>query len=67
MRKHLFLRIVNAVEAHNPYFQQKRNCAGNLGLSALQKVTVALRMLAYGVAVDAVDDYMRIIESTFIE
>ncbi|RWR75069.1 putative nuclease HARBI1 [Cinnamomum micranthum f. kanehirae] len=67
MRKPLFLRIVNAVEAHDPYFQQKRNCAGSLGLSALQKVTAAVRMLAYGVAADAVDDYVRIVESTSIE
>ncbi|RWR76326.1 putative nuclease HARBI1 [Cinnamomum micranthum f. kanehirae] len=67
MRKPLFLRIVNAVEAHDPYFQQKRNCAGSLGLSALQKVTAAVRMLAYGVAADAVDDYVRIAESTSIE
>ncbi|RWR85040.1 putative nuclease HARBI1 [Cinnamomum micranthum f. kanehirae] len=67
MRKPLFLRIVNVVEAHDPYFQQKRNCAGSLGLSALQKVTAAVRMLAYGVAADAVDDYVRIAESTSIE
>ncbi|RWR72970.1 putative nuclease HARBI1 [Cinnamomum micranthum f. kanehirae] len=67
MRKPLFLRIVNAVEAYDPYFQQKRNCAGSLGLSALQKVTTAVRMLAYGVAADAVDDYVRIAESTSIE
>ncbi|RWR86315.1 putative nuclease HARBI1 [Cinnamomum micranthum f. kanehirae] len=67
MRKPIFLRIVNAVEAHDPYFQQKRNCDGNLGLSALQKVTAAVMMLAYGVAVDAVDDYVRIAESTSIK
>ncbi|RWR97115.1 putative nuclease HARBI1 [Cinnamomum micranthum f. kanehirae] len=67
MRKPLFLRIINALEAHDPYFQQKRNCAGSLGLSALQKVTAAVRMLAYGVAAVAVDDYVRITESTFIE
>ena len=67
MRKPLFLRIVNAKEAHDPYFQQKRNCAGSLGLSAFEKVTVTVRMLACGVAADAVDDYVRIAESTSIE
>ncbi|RWR92167.1 putative nuclease HARBI1 [Cinnamomum micranthum f. kanehirae] len=67
MRKPLFIRIVNAVEAHDLYFQQKRNCAGSLDLSALQKVTAAVRMLAYGVAADAVDDYVRIAESASIE
>ncbi|RWR72185.1 putative nuclease HARBI1 [Cinnamomum micranthum f. kanehirae] len=43
------------------------NCAGSIGLSAFQKVTTAVRMLAYGVAADAVDDYVRIAESTSIE
>ncbi|XP_074326626.1 uncharacterized protein LOC141664570 [Apium graveolens] len=37
------------------------------GLSSLQKVTTALRMLAYGTAADAIDDYVRIGESTAIE
>ncbi|RWR94254.1 putative nuclease HARBI1 [Cinnamomum micranthum f. kanehirae] len=37
-------------------------CASSLDLSALQKVTAAVRMLAYGVAADAVDDYVRIAE-----
>ncbi|RWR76317.1 putative nuclease HARBI1 [Cinnamomum micranthum f. kanehirae] len=44
-------------------FNKKRNCASNLGLSAFQKVTAAVRMLAYGVAADAVDDYVRITET----
>ncbi|KAF8407600.1 hypothetical protein HHK36_006734 [Tetracentron sinense] len=44
-----------------------RNAAGTLGLSPFQKVTTAMRMLAYGVAVDAVNDYVRIDESTSIE
>ena len=67
MCKPLFLQIVNVVEAHDPYFQQKRNCADCLGLSALQKVIVAVKMLAYGVAADAVNDYVRIAKSTSIE
>ena len=41
--------------------------AGSLSLSALQKVTAAVRMLVYRVAADAVDNYVRIAESTSIE
>ncbi|KAF8389027.1 hypothetical protein HHK36_025712 [Tetracentron sinense] len=67
MRRPLFLRIQSAIEAHDPYFILKRNAAGTLGLSSLQKVTAAMRMLAYGVAADAVDNYVRIGESTSIE
>ncbi|XP_047306460.1 uncharacterized protein LOC124909874 [Impatiens glandulifera] len=40
MRRELFMRIHSAVEVHDPYFQQKRNAAGKLGLSSLQKTTV---------------------------
>ncbi|CAN6381318.1 unnamed protein product [Urochloa humidicola] len=66
MSKELFLRITNAVEAHDSYFQQKRNAAGELGHSALKKITVALRMLAYGVPADSLDEALYIAESTII-
>ena len=58
---------MNAVEAHDDYFVQKRNAAGVLGLSCFQKVTAALRMLTYGVPADATDEYVRIGESTALE
>ena len=67
MRRTLFVRIWNAVEQHDQYFVQKRNAAGILGLSSLQKITAAFRILTYGVAADATDDYVRIGESTAIE
>ncbi|XP_020406610.1 uncharacterized protein [Zea mays] len=67
MRRSLFVRIWKAVEQHDQYFVQKRNTAGTLGLSSLQKITAAFRMLSYGVAADATDDYVRIGESTTIE
>ncbi|XP_065621849.1 uncharacterized protein LOC112037137 [Quercus suber] len=66
MRRSLFLRILSKVEAHEPYFTQKRNAAKKLGLSPLQKMTAALRMLAYGVAADFMDEYVRIAETTAI-
>ncbi|XP_057746646.1 uncharacterized protein LOC130965904 [Arachis stenosperma] len=45
----------------------KVDATGRRGLSPLQKYTAAIQMLAYGVAADAVDDYVRIGESTTIE
>ena len=63
----LFLHILQAVEQHDEYFVQKRNAVGILGLSSLQKITAAFRMLAYGVAADAMDDYVCIGESIAIE
>ncbi|XP_021727216.1 protein ALP1-like [Chenopodium quinoa] len=41
-----------------------RDAAGRLGLSPLQKCTAAKRMLAYGMAADTVDEYVRISQST---
>ncbi|KAK9175120.1 hypothetical protein WN944_027126 [Citrus x changshan-huyou] len=67
MNRPLFLRIKNSVEQHDSYFVQKRNCAGVLGLSSLQKISAAMRMLAYGVSGDSIDEYVRIGESTAIE
>ena len=41
MSRTLYLRIVQAVEQHDNYFEQKRDRVGRLGLSSLQKITVA--------------------------
>ena len=67
MNRTLFLRILFMVENYDPYFVQTKNAVGIMGLSSLQKMTAAIRMLAYGVAADVVDDYVRIDESTTIE
>ena len=64
MRRPVFLLIMKAVEEHDDYFVQKRNVAGVLVLSCLHKVVAAFRMLAYGVPADALDEYIRIGEST---
>ncbi|GAB2297867.1 hypothetical protein Dimus_038496 [Dionaea muscipula] len=67
MNRSLFFHIHSALIEYDLYFVEKRNVAGRLGLSSLQKMTVALRMLAYGVSVDHVDEYVRIGESTTLE
>ena len=67
MNRTLFLCILFMVENYDPYFVQTKNAVGIMGLSSLQKMTAAIRMLAYGVSADAVDDYVRIGESTAIE
>ncbi|XP_075665031.1 uncharacterized protein LOC142634623 [Castanea sativa] len=64
IRHSLFLQILSMVEAHEPYFIQKRNNTKKLGLSPLQKMTTALRMLAYGITTDFMGEYVRIVEST---
>ncbi|XP_039775068.1 uncharacterized protein LOC120642554 [Panicum virgatum] len=67
MSKSLFLRIVAAVESHDDYFRQKPKAVGALGGSPTQKSIDAVRMLAYGVSADFLDDYVRLGESTIIE
>ncbi|XP_013639708.1 PREDICTED: uncharacterized protein LOC106344970 [Brassica oleracea var. oleracea] len=67
MYRSLFLRVVNAVESHDNYFQQRRDTTNRLGLSSLQKITLVFWMLAYRVPVDAADKYIKIGESTTIE
>jgi hypothetical protein len=67
MNRPLFIRIMNVVEQHDDYFPQKRNAAHQQGLSCFQKVTAVFRMLTYGVAADATDEYVRIGESTPLE
>ncbi|KAI8559745.1 hypothetical protein RHMOL_Rhmol04G0198100 [Rhododendron molle] len=68
MQKPLFMRIHDAVLQHDPVnFQQRRDAFQKLGLSSLQKVTAALRMLAYGMAADQCDEYLKIGESTVMK
>ncbi|XP_048593374.1 uncharacterized protein LOC125576899 [Brassica napus] len=64
MNKPLFLRIVERLSSEVPYFQQRRNAHGRNGLSALQKCTAAIHMLAYGQSGDTYDEYLRLGDST---
>ena len=67
MSRPLFIRILNEVESYEPYFVQKRDNCGRLGLSSMQKITAALRMLTCGVTRDFMDEYIRIGETTAME
>ena len=67
MSRSLFLRIHSRVEATEPYFVQKRNAANTIELSSLQKMTAAIRMLAYRVSADFINEYIRIGETTAIK
>ena len=64
IRHSLFLHVQSKVEAHDSYFVQKRDSANKLGLSSLQKISATLRMLAYGLSSDFMDEYVWIGETT---
>jgi hypothetical protein len=67
MSRLLFCRIQNVVEAHDLYFVQRRDGSKRLGFSSIQKITATFRMLAYGVTVDFMDEYLKIGEPTVLE
>jgi hypothetical protein len=67
MPKSLVLKIMEIVKKNNSYFEQRPDCTGKMGLSTEQKVSASLRLLAYGVAADAVDEYFRLAPSTALK
>jgi len=67
MQKHVFLRIVGDLSSSDNYFTQRVDAANKEGISPLAKCITSMRMLAYGVAADAVDEYIKIGSSTTLE
>ncbi|XP_028097255.1 uncharacterized protein LOC114297094 [Camellia sinensis] len=66
MRQSLFVSILHDIQQVNEYFIQTRDGIGAPGLSGVQKMIAALRILQYDVPADVVDEYIRIRESTAI-
>jgi hypothetical protein len=67
MRRPLFERIVHALGEWSPEFTQRKDALDRDGLSPLQKCTSAIRQLAYGTPADALDEYLKIAESTSVK
>jgi hypothetical protein len=67
MSRPLYQKIVSEVEQADPYFQSTYCRAGKPSFTALQKVTAAIRQLAYGSSADSLDEYLRMSESTALE
>ncbi|XP_071701134.1 uncharacterized protein [Rutidosis leptorrhynchoides] len=73
MRINLFLCIKYGILNH-PYtsnapkhfvfFQQRPDALGRLGFTTYQKITCALRQLAYGTSADIFDEYIKMAEKT---
>ena len=61
MRRNLFLRVFQGVLEVDDYLAQKVDALNKVGLSTLQKTVAAVRIIAYGYAVD---EYVRISESS---
>ncbi|XP_048429143.1 uncharacterized protein LOC125472117 [Pyrus x bretschneideri] len=67
MRHHVVERLLHDVQHVNPDFQYKLDRAAHPGFSPHQKVTIALRMLAYASLADAINDIYGMFESTSLD
>ncbi|CAL8152847.1 unnamed protein product [Prunus armeniaca] len=52
---------------YDTYFIQKHDAVGVFGIIPGQKLTAALRMLAYGASAEQVDEITRMRKSTILE
>ena len=64
MRRSLFVKIVKDCEAASDYFKRRRSASGEMGFSPYQKISAAMRVLAYGIPADYTDEYLRIGQDT---
>ncbi|XP_023767353.2 uncharacterized protein LOC111915956 [Lactuca sativa] len=64
LRKKVFERIANAMEARYEFFQMRYDARGKRGFTGLQKCVAAIKLMAMGESPDSVHDYMRMYEKT---
>ncbi|XP_057811381.1 uncharacterized protein LOC131025599 [Salvia miltiorrhiza] len=62
-QKELFLRIIDAMQDEDSYFQMSYDARGRDSLTSLQKYTVAIRKLATSVSVDTFDEYLKVADT----
>jgi hypothetical protein len=67
VRMTLFLSIMHKLSETSPYFSEMYHTTGRVGLTTLQKCTVALHQLAYGMTANTIDEYLKIGKSTVQE
>nr|AAX96665.1 transposon protein, putative, ping/pong/SNOOPY sub-class [Oryza sativa Japonica Group]ABA92302.2 transposon protein, putative, Pong sub-class [Oryza sativa Japonica Group] len=67
MKKHLFLRIVEALGQWDKYFTLRMDALNRPGLSPLKKCTSAICQLGNGSPADQLDEYLNIGDSTTVE
>jgi hypothetical protein len=64
MSRYLFLTILRGVRDYDPYIGCKSDATSKLGFTSYQKCSSTIRMLAYGVAGNLFDEYLRMSETT---
>jgi hypothetical protein len=64
MWQSLFVKIVEACEANACYFTRRRNATDLIGFNTYQRISTTMRVIAYGIQTNYVDEYHRIGEDT---
>tara|TARA_R110002050_G_scaffold50146_1_gene116018 strand:- start:1353 stop:1922 length:570 start_codon:yes stop_codon:yes gene_type:complete len=64
MSSTIFRRLWREIPFVDSYFTQQEDALGRAGVTPLQKIVAALRMLTYGESADRQDEYVQISEST---
>lgn len=64
MQRSLFIKLCEKVALHDPYFDQRQDAVGKVGISTLLKCTAAIRVLAYASSADSIDENLEMSEST---
>jgi hypothetical protein len=67
MRRTLFLSNMHKLSEISSHFCERYDATDRAGLTALQKYTVALRQLAYGIDTDTIDEYLKLEKTTTLE
>jgi hypothetical protein len=67
MQRTNLLSIMHKLSKTSPYFCERYDATGRAGLTALQKCTTVLRQLAYGMAADTIDEYLKLVKITALE
>ena len=66
MPRSLFTRVFERISIRH-FFVRKTDALGRLDVHPLQRITAALRVMAYGISSDAVDEYCRLSESSTMD
>jgi hypothetical protein len=60
MQRTLLLCIMNKLSEISPYFTERHDATGHIGLTILQKCIATLHQLAYGMVTDTIDEYLKL-------
>jgi hypothetical protein len=67
MRRTLFLSIMHKLSEISPYFCERYDATGRADLTVLQKCTITVHQLVYGLAADTIDEYLKLGKTTVLE